>query len=281
MKKILIVEDDVMLSEIYKKKFEKTGDFEVVHASSGTDAIKKAKAEKPDLVLLDLVLPEMDGFDVLAELKKDTNLNNTKVVPFSNLSEEDNEKKLRELKADGFISKSEHTPQELVEIVREILKENKKKQPVRDESSDSEEFEVKINSSSIEDFSFKRENSKIKSILVIEDEEIFLDVFTKELEKIGFYVKKALDGKQGAKFLAQKEFDLVIVDIALSGMGTEQLIIEFRSRKPKAKTKFVILKSEDSSDKDIDQLKKTGIQAIIDKNKVSPKEFADQIQAIF
>jgi len=140
---------------------------------------------------------------------------------------------------------------------------------------------VKINSSSIEDFSFKRENSKIKSILVIEDEEIFLDVFTKELEKIGFYVKKALDGKQGAKFLAQKEFDLVIVDIALSGMGTEQLIIEFRSRKPKAKTKFVILKSEDSSDKDIDQLKKTGIQAIIDKNKVSPKEFADQIQAIF
>jgi|GEM_PF-652074 DNA-binding response OmpR family regulator len=277
MKKVLIVEDDSMLSEIYQKKFKSQDSFEVVSANSGTEAIKKAKEEKPDLVLLDLVLPEMDGFDVLEQIKKDPTLSNTKVVPFSNLSEEDNEKKLRELGADGFIAKSEHTPQELLEEVKKILKEDKgnssEKPNVQNKEIDLSEDETVSDST-------EEKQTTGKSVLIIEDEEVFLDVFSKELEKAGFYVDKALDGNKGADFLAKKSFDLVVLDISLKGIEAEQVIFEFKARKPKAKTKFVVLKSEDSSNKNLDQLKKLGVQGFIDRDKIDPKDFVAEIKAI-
>jgi two-component system alkaline phosphatase synthesis response regulator PhoP len=120
MKKILVVEDDPMLLEIYQKKFN-GGEFEVITATSGIEAEKKAAAEKPDLILLDLVLPEKDGLSVLKTIKEDNSLQGTKVVIFSNLSQEEEQQKAQSLGADGFIVKSEFTPQQLVDKVKEIL----------------------------------------------------------------------------------------------------------------------------------------------------------------
>lgn len=266
MKKVLIVEDDSMLSEIYKKKFEKAGSFEVVAATSGTDAIKKAKEEKPDLVLLDLVLPEMDGFDVLAELKKDPSLKNTKVVPFSNLSEEDNDKRLNELGADGFIAKSEHTPQELVVEVEKILNT------------------IDENKGEGEDLNRKGQeilkNSKAGKILIIDEEEVFLEVFGGELEKIDFNVVRASSGKEGLDLLSQKDFDLVVLGSTLSDKKGSELIKEFKSQKNKSKTKFIALKNEDVSEKDLSELKELNVKNFIEKDKIEPKQFAVEIKNI-
>lgn len=264
MKKVLIVEDDPMLSEIYKKKFEKAGSFEVVIATSGTEAVKKSKAEKPDLVLLDLVLPEMDGFDVLAEIKRDPSLKNTKVVPFSNLSEEDNEKKLRELKADGFITKSEHTPQELVGEVEKILATISE-----DKTENKAETEIEINSKKLDN-----------KILIIEDDQVVLDVFGGELEKTGFEVEGVLSGEKGLDLMLQKDFDLVVIGDALSDKKAVEIIKELKSQKTKIKTVFVVLKSEDDSEKDLEELNKVGVKKIIEKNKIEPSEFAVEIKKI-
>lgn len=120
MKKILIVEDDPMLVEIYSKKFLSDG-FDTDTANSGAEAEKKVKANKFDLVLLDLVLPEADGFEVLKKIKEDSSLSETKVVVFSNLSQEEDKEKAATLGADDFLTKSDYTPGEIVEHVKGML----------------------------------------------------------------------------------------------------------------------------------------------------------------
>lgn len=121
MKKILIVEDDPMLVEIYSKKFTSKG-FEIDTAISGAEAEKKVKNGNFDLVLLDLVLPETDGFSVLKKIKEDPAISSTKVVVFSNLSQEEDKERASMLGADGFLTKSDYTPGEIVEHIKEILK---------------------------------------------------------------------------------------------------------------------------------------------------------------
>ena len=82
MKKLLIVEDDPMLVEIYQKKFSQDNSFEVLISSSGLDAERKILNEKPDFVLLDLVLPERDGFEILEKIRKEKDLDKTKIIIF-------------------------------------------------------------------------------------------------------------------------------------------------------------------------------------------------------
>lgn len=126
MKKILIVEDDPMLIEIYQKKFSQGGEFEVLVASTGTETEKKVFEEKPDLVLLDLVLPEQDGFDVLRKIRADKSLNSIKIIVFSNLSQQEEKQKAKELGADDFIVKSEFTPQQVVDKIKSYFSEKAK-----------------------------------------------------------------------------------------------------------------------------------------------------------
>ena len=120
MKKVLIVEDDPMLVEIYSKKFEVSG-FEVILANTGLEAVKKAQEAKPDIILLDLVLPEIDGFAALKKIREDKSLDNTKIIISSNLSQEDEREKAEALGANGFITKASFTPQEMVSKVQEVL----------------------------------------------------------------------------------------------------------------------------------------------------------------
>jgi len=125
MKKILIVEDDPMLFEIYKKKFSDEG-WDVKVATSGAEAEKIALKEKPAVVLLDLILPEEDGFEVLNKIKQSPSGKGTKVIVFSNLSQAEDQEKARQLGADGFLVKSDYTPSEIVDKVSELIGEDEK-----------------------------------------------------------------------------------------------------------------------------------------------------------
>ena len=135
MAKILIVEDDSMLIEIYQKKFSDDG-YEVVTATTGAEVLKKIKNENPELVLLDLVLPEEDGFHVLEKIKKDSHTKNIKVIIFSNLSQQEDQSRAAKLGAEGFLTKSDYTPTEMVEEVQKVLKsDNQKKNKTSKETT--------------------------------------------------------------------------------------------------------------------------------------------------
>lgn len=118
--KILLVEDDKMLADMYITKFSKEG-LQVMRAGDGAEGLEKVKSEKPDLVLLDIIMPKLDGFAVLKEIKKEPGLENTHVLLLTNLGQSEDIEKGRELGADDYFIKANHTPAEIVEKVKYIL----------------------------------------------------------------------------------------------------------------------------------------------------------------
>lgn len=120
--KILIVEDELALLDLYDKKFSSKG-FIVVRADDGGKGVEMAKAEIPDIILLDLMLPVMNGFEVLKRVKKDKSTQDIPVVILSNYGEMPNITEGMLAGAAEYLIKVEHTPEEVLEIVNDILAE--------------------------------------------------------------------------------------------------------------------------------------------------------------
>ncbi|MDZ7798035.1 MAG: response regulator [Patescibacteria group bacterium] len=119
--KILLVEDEKTLSDMYKTKFEMEN-YEIIQSFDGKDGLEKAKKIDPDIILLDIILPKLDGFLVLKDLKSDDQLKKIPVLLLTNLGQEDDIKKGKKLGADGYFVKANHNPAEIVDKVREQLK---------------------------------------------------------------------------------------------------------------------------------------------------------------
>jgi DNA-binding response OmpR family regulator len=118
--KVMIVEDDPMILDMYVHKFQQEG-FKVVSHDRGDGAVELAELEKPEIILLDIILPGLDGFTILTELKQKESTKNTKVVLLTNLGQDEDKKKGTDLGAVGYIVKSSRTPGEVVKAVREFL----------------------------------------------------------------------------------------------------------------------------------------------------------------
>ncbi|PIR13585.1 response regulator [Candidatus Falkowbacteria bacterium CG11_big_fil_rev_8_21_14_0_20_39_10] len=119
-KKILITEDEQSISNVLRNKLERYG-FEVILASTGEESLNKTKAMKPDLVLLDLIMPHKDGFQVLEEMKKDKDMKKIDVIVFSNLGQEADMKRTKEMGASDYIIKSNMSISEVVEKINKVL----------------------------------------------------------------------------------------------------------------------------------------------------------------
>ena len=120
-KKILIIEDDKFLRELIARKLAKDG-YNVSEAVDGEEGVKKAKETKPDLVLLDLILPEMDGFEVLSKIKEDPASSLIPVIILSNLGQKEDIEKGLKMGAADYLIKAHFTPGEIVEKIRTIIK---------------------------------------------------------------------------------------------------------------------------------------------------------------
>ena len=119
--KILLVEDDPFLLDMYSTKFKEVG-FDVVVAQDGEMGIAKAREALPELILLDVVLPKKDGFEVLKVLKSDSSTAKIPVIMLTNLGLDSDVKRGLELGAQSYIIKAHFTPTEVVAKVKDILK---------------------------------------------------------------------------------------------------------------------------------------------------------------
>lgn len=117
---VLLVEDDNFLSNIYKTKFEREG-FKVTTAEDGAAGLEQAKKKQPDIILLDILLPKMDGFTVLEKLKADSSLADIPVILLTNLGQKDDVDKGLKLGAVDYLIKAHFKPAETVEKVRSAL----------------------------------------------------------------------------------------------------------------------------------------------------------------
>jgi len=122
-KKIAIVEDDVEIQDMYKIKLE-LGGYTVISVENGIDALKLIKLEKPDLVLLDLLLPKKDGYEVLEELRKrkEPYFTSLPIVVISNLSNENDIIEAKSLGATDYLVKAKTNPADVLAKVDSLLK---------------------------------------------------------------------------------------------------------------------------------------------------------------
>ena len=119
-KKILIIEDERLLLDMYESYFKKVG-YEVFGAKNGRPGVEIAKTEKLDLVITDIVMPDMDGYDVIKKIRGDITTEKIPILVFSNLGQRDEIKKGLTLGADDYVVKTNLTPAELVIKVEKMI----------------------------------------------------------------------------------------------------------------------------------------------------------------
>jgi DNA-binding response OmpR family regulator len=119
-KKILLVEDERGVADIYQLSLTKHG-FQVLLAENGSGAIQLAQKEQPDLILLDIILPDKDGFSVLKTLKKDKATQAIPVILLTNLGQVQDQKYGQELGAQDYLIKANYTPEQISQKVQAVL----------------------------------------------------------------------------------------------------------------------------------------------------------------
>ncbi|MEK9165948.1 MAG: response regulator [Patescibacteria group bacterium] len=119
--KAMLVEDDLTLARIYKTKLTKSG-FDVLHVCNGKECLEKASEFKPDIILLDVIIPRLDGFAVLQELKSNSRTRKIPVIMLTNLAQNEDMEKGKKLGACNYLVKSNLTPAELIKKVEAVLK---------------------------------------------------------------------------------------------------------------------------------------------------------------
>lgn len=263
MSKIMLVEDDQLIAEIYQKKFETAG-FEVKLATTGKEVLRLAEQESFDLILLDMVMPEMGGMEVLKELRgNDKYDKDLKIFIFSNLSAAEIQEEAMKNGADGFIGKTQFNPNDLVKEIDRNIKEfaERKKNKAR--------FEESVSQTKCEG----------KKILFIEDEDIILEMFGKKLEDDGYCVEYAKNGAWGVEAALKNRFDLIITDMVMPAMNGEEIV---RKLKEEEKTKDIpiVVISASVAEDERNRVEECGIASFLIKTHIVPSDLAREVERL-
>lgn len=255
-----------MISEIYQKKFSDSG-FEVLIADSGERVLELAKGEKFDAILLDLIMPKMDGFEVIKNLRSGGFEPEIKIIVFSNLGQREDREKAMKLGADGFIMKSEYSPSDLVKEIKRLLGQFKEQR---------RNGERIANGAGIGN---KKEGHKAKKILMIEDEEVFIDMFGEKLKQEGYEVVSAANGAWGYKEAIKDKFDLFIIDMSMPAMSGDEIVEKLKLEEATKNIPIIIL-SASASDEERKKVEELGIDGFLIKTQVTPLEVFQKVEEI-
>ncbi|MDP2736327.1 MAG: response regulator [bacterium] len=267
MPKILIVEDEEFLSDMYKLKFEQAG-YTAIIACDGLEGFELAKKEQPDLILLDLILPKLDGFKVLTKLKQDPATKKIKVIILSNLGQSDEVNKGMKTGADGYFIKANLTPSQLLEKIDAVF--NNQGEALKDKKNKiihNENFEQQL------------VEKKQAKILLIEDEEAIINMYKLRFQKGGFEIEVAKNGAWGLKLARQKKFDVILLDMVMPAMNGYEAIKALKSDDNTKDVPIIIL-TNSAQDGDIKEAKKLGAAACLLKSMITPAKLVQEVEKI-
>lgn len=258
MAKILIAEDDAALSKMLKKKLE-LAEHEVRAVTDGEKALAAMRKEKPDLLLLDIIMPKMDGYEVLEAMQKDAELKDIPAIVLSNSGQEVELKRVTELGAKDYLIKAVFDPGEVVEKVNKHLS-GEIKAPVKEESSPADSI-----------------SPRSYSVLIIEDDKFLRDLLVLKLKKEGFRVSEAFDGEEGLKKTKSEKPNIIILDLIIPGIDGFAFL-ETVKKDPEAKDIPVIVLSNLGQREDIERAKALGARDYMVKAQLTPLEVVERIK---
>jgi len=261
--KILIIEDEQFLVDMYKMKFEKEG-YEVVVAYDGESGINLAETKYPDVVLLDIVMPKLDGYQVLRRLRENPKTAKLKIYILSNLGQTEEINKGMAIGADGYLIKANLTPSELMDYVYRVLNNGKKNPNSKKESKQIKRVE-------------NIPKGEGKKILLIEDEDTIIEMYKLRLEKEGYNVEVAKNGAWGLKMAKQNSYNAIVMDIVMPAMDGHKMLEQIKKDSKNKKAPVLVL-SNSGQEQDIDKAKKCGATCYLLKASITPARLVSELE---
>lgn len=277
--KILIIEDDQVLLDVLHRKLVKNG-YDVYMAKDGEEGIKQVKEIEPDLVLLDIIMPKKDGFDVLETLKKE-NIK-TPVIIVSNSGQSVEISKALALGAKDYLIKAEFDPEEVISKVKKVLNIAGKNLMNGQDDEDNEDNGLVNESKPVETKESNSSNSRsknpnAKTVLIVEDDQFLRNLCVRKLEKEEFNVIYAVDGEDGLKKIQEEKPDLVLLDILLPGLNGFDVVSAVKNN-PEVADIPIILLSNLGDKSDVDKGLGLGANDYLIKAHFTPGEIVDKVR---
>lgn len=261
--KIALIEDEEVLSSVLENKLKKEG-FEVFMAMDGEAGLALIEAIKPDLILLDILMPKMDGFGVLTHLSKDKELAKIPVIIISNSGQPVEIDKALALGVKDYLVKAEFDPQEVLDKIKKQLHMPiaSSEEGVQTAEKNEQKFDVK---------SFR--------ILLVEDDNFLRDLIYHKMVKEGFTVEQGLDGEDGLKKAIEQKPHLILLDLILPGMDGFEVLKKIREDETIKQVPVIILSNLGQKD-DIEKGMKLGATDYLIKAHNTPGEIIDKVRAV-
>ncbi|MDB5259426.1 MAG: two-component response regulator [Candidatus Taylorbacteria bacterium] len=258
MAKILIIEDDAFLGEILIQKLNSAG-YTVEIERDGDSGLKKIQEWKPELVLLDFVLPRKNGLEILMDKKQDPSIAKIPVIMLTNSLHPIEGTEIAAFGISEFLIKAEFTPDEILRKVKAVLEKN-----ATPENADADKRHGVLSG---------------KNILLVEDDTFLSSILSKRLMTVGANVINVGTGEDALAYLKDTMPDIALLDVLLPGISGFQVLESIR-KEERTKNLKVIVVSNFNQAEDIEKAKKMGSQFMV-KAMTTPDDIVHQIEKIF
>ncbi len=263
--RVAIIEDEQVLRELLVKKLTQVG-FTVSAAVDGEAGLALLTSQEHDVVLLDIVMPKLNGYDVLKVLAEKQY--HTPIIIISNSGQAVEVDKALSLGATDFIVKAQITPEEVAQKIHTVLDRAQGKVRPPTKKLSKEEDDISLPAEGLH-------------ILIVEDDQFLRELMLTKLKREGFVVTAAVDGKEGLDAVHRAKPDLVLLDVILPGLDGFSVLTQVRhSANPAiAKTPIVLL-SNLGQDSDVQKGKQLGANDYLIKSNLTIDEIIKKIRYI-
>jgi DNA-binding response OmpR family regulator len=261
-KKILIVEDEQPLVDLLSSRLMQEG-YDVDYSNNGEDGCKKMNEWKPDLILLDIVMPKMDGYEVLEKMNEGKN--KTPVIVISNSGQPVEIEKTKKLGAVDHLVKTEFSPEDVLKKIKSNFEDKK---------AGAKEAEK------IKPIESETDNKNGIKVMLVEDDTFLREICGKKLDKEGFTVYEAIDGEQAVANVEDVQPDIVLLDIILPAIDGFQVLEKIRKIKGTVGKTPVIMLSNLGQEDDIKKAMDMGANDYLVKAHFTTEEIVEKIKKI-
>lgn len=230
-KRVLFIDDDKLLGDVLTRKIEKDG-YEVILVTDGAEGLHHISSDKPDLVLLDILLPTMNGYEVLEAKQKDPTLTNIPIIIISDSGQPVDMERARALGVKDYLIKARLDPQEVMNKINAYL-----------------------GGPEVSDKGVKRLSGQ--KILWVEDDQFLSSILAVKLShegSVGFYAK---NGEEALEILGRETPDIILLDLLLPGMTGFEVLQAIRANSKMANVPIIVL-SNLGQKEDMEKTKQLG-----------------------
>lgn len=268
--KILIVEDDIFLGDVLMQKLQSSG-YDAFLSRDGLSGLAKLREWKPDLVLLDIILPQMNGYEVLEAKQKDAAIASIPVVVISNSGQPVEINRALALGVKDYLVKAQFDPEEVITKVRLQLGKSGEVTPLITTAAGTTQ--------SASQMPAEASGLSGKKIMWVEDDKFLSDIIARKLSMQGCVLLHATEGEEALRILEKELPDLILLDILLSGINGFEILKRIKS-KEKTKHIPVILLSNLGQKEDVEKGKALGAAQFLIKATVTLDEIMEEIKRV-